>query len=64
MKQTRKSAYKDAVLGSTNNLKNTREKKEARIRTSARNYVVQKWLNSFDDESFNEFVQKLTDKMI
>lgn len=64
MKQTRKSAYKDAVLGSTNNLKNTREKKEAMIRTSARNYVVQKWLNSFDDESFNEFVQKLTDKMI
>jgi len=64
IKNTRKSAYKDVVLGTNKNLTTAREKKESEIRTLARNYVVMKWLLTFDDKSFNEFLQKLTDKMI
>ena len=63
-KNARKSAYKDAVQGTTKNLTTAREKKESEIRTLARNYVVQKWLLEFDDKTFNEFLNKLTDKMI
>jgi hypothetical protein len=60
----RKSAYKDAVQGTQKNLKTAREKKEETIRNSARNYVVQKWLLKYDEESFKQFLGKITDKMI
>ena len=63
-KNARKSAYKDIVQGTTKNLTNAREKKESEIRTLARNYVVKKWLQTFDDNSFKQFLEKITDKMI
>ena len=63
-KNARKSAYKDVVQGTTKNLTTAREKKESEIRTLARNYVVNKWLLTFDENSFKQFLDKLTDKMI
>ena len=63
-KNARKSAYKDVVQGTTKNLTTAREKKESEIRTLARNYVVKKWLQTFDDNSFKQFLEKITDKMI
>ena len=52
------------VQGTTKNLTTAREKKESEIRTLARNYVVNKWLLTFDENSFKQFLDKLTDKMI
>ena len=63
-KNTRDSAYKDVVMGTTNNLTSAREKKETEVRAFARNYVVKKWLLTFDDKTFKQFLNKLTDKMI
>lgn len=63
-KNARKSAYKDAVQGTTKNLTTAREKKESEIRNHARNYVVKKWLLSYNENSFKQFLDKLTHKMI
>ena len=64
LKTGRNSAYKDALLGGNKNLNDAREKKEATIRSYARTYVVKKWLNTFDDESFAKFLDKVDRKMI
>ena len=53
------------MIQSTNkNYNNAKEKKESVIRNSARNYVVQKWLNSFSEESFNKFLLTIDHNMI
>ena len=64
LKKSRNSAYKDALIGGHKNLNDAREKKEAMIRSYARTYVVQKWLNTFDDESFAKFLEKVDRNMI
>ena len=46
------------------NYNNAKEKRESIIRNSARNYVVQKWLNSFTQETFNKFLETIDHKMI
>ena len=61
---SRNSAYKDAVLGTSNNLKSAREKKEFMVRACARNYVVRNWLKSFTEKKFKKFLQDLTPNMI
>lgn len=64
LNKSRDSAYKDALIGGNKNLNNAREKKEAMIRSYARTYVVKKWLNTFDDESFSQFIDKVDRNMI
>ena len=64
LKKSRNSAYKDALIGGNKNLNDAREKKEAMIRSYARTYVVRKWLNSFDDDSFAKFLEKVDRNMI
>lgn len=61
---TRDSAYADVINNTTTKLKNARNKKEFNIRQNARNYVVKKWLNTFDEESFEIFLENINDKMI
>jgi len=64
IKEIRKSTYADVIQKSNNNYKDAKEKRESIIRSSARNYVVKKWLNSFTQESFDKFLDTITHKMI
>lgn len=59
-----KNAYKDAILDSQNNLKKAKEKQESIIRNYARNYVVKKFLNGFDENSWKNFIENITLDMI
>lgn len=60
---TRQTALSDVITNSTKGVKEARSKKEYNVRQSARNYVVQTWLNSFDEKSFDEFLQTITYEM-
>jgi len=60
---TRQTALSDVITNSTKGVKEARSKKEYNVRQSARNYVVQTWLNSFDEKSFDEFLETITYKM-
>lgn len=64
LKESRDALFKEALIGGNKNIKNAREKKEAMIRSYARTYVVKKWLNTFDDESFSKFLEKVDRGMI
>jgi hypothetical protein len=64
IKEIRKSTYADVIQKSNKNYNNAKEKRESIIRNSARNYVVQKWLNSFTEETFNKFLETIDHKMI
>jgi|TARA_R110000803_G_scaffold91886_2_gene159363 hypothetical protein len=64
VKEIRKSTYADVIQSSNKNYNNAKEKKDSVIRNSARNYVVQKWLNSFSEESFNKFLLTIDHNMI
>tara|TARA_B110000093_G_C12920581_1_gene388990 strand:- start:461 stop:1267 length:807 start_codon:yes stop_codon:yes gene_type:complete len=64
VKEIRKSTYADVIQSSNKNYNNAKEKKDSVIRNSARNYVVQKWLNSFSEESFNKFLLAIDHNMI
>ena len=64
LNRSRDSAYKDALLGGNKNLNDAREMREAMIRSYARTYVVRKWLNTFDDDSFAKFLEKIDSNMI
>lgn len=64
IKEIRKSTYADVIQKSNKNYNNAKEKRESIIRNSARNYVVQKWLNSFTQETFNKFLETIDHKMI
>jgi hypothetical protein len=64
IKEIRKSTYADVIQKSNKNYNNAKEKRESIIRNSARNYVVQKWLNSFTEETFNKFLETIDQKMI
>ena len=64
IKEIRKSTYADVIQKSNKNYNNAKEKRESVIRNSARNYVVQKWLNSFTEETFNKFLETIDHKMI
>lgn len=57
-------AHTDALLDTNKNLSKAFEKKDFEIQTYSRNYIVKKWLNSFNDKSFDEFINKLDSKMI
>lgn len=63
-KKVRNSAYKDVLLGGNKNLISERERKEAMIRSYARTFVVKKWLNTFDENSFSKFLDKIDRNMI
>jgi hypothetical protein len=60
---TRQTALSDVITNSTKGVKEARSKKEYNVRQSARNYVVQTWLNSFDEKSFDEFLETITYEM-
>ena len=62
--KSRDSAYKDALMGGMKNIANAKSQKESTIRSYARTFVVRKWLNTFDSDSFSEFLNKLNEKMI
>tara|TARA_R110002050_G_scaffold81989_6_gene175566 strand:- start:1955 stop:2761 length:807 start_codon:yes stop_codon:yes gene_type:complete len=64
VKEIRKSTYADVIQSTNKNYNNAKEKREGVIRNSARNYVVQKWLNSFSEESFNKFLLTIDHNMI
>ena len=64
VKEIRKSTYADVIQSSNKNYNSAKEKKDSVIRNSARNYVVQKWLNSFSEESFNKFLLTIDHNMI
>jgi hypothetical protein len=64
IKEIRKSTYADVIQSGNKNYNDAKEKRESIIRSSARNYVVQKWLNSFSEESFNKFLDTIDQKMI
>ena len=64
VKEIRKSTYADVIQSTNKNYNNAKEKRESVIRNSARNYVVQKWLNSFSEESFNKFLLTIDHNMI
>ena len=61
---TKKSAIIDALNNTSNNVRNAREKKEYNIRQNARNYVVLKWLNSFNESEFKNFLNSINKQMI
>ena len=61
---TKKSAIIDALNNTSNNVRDAREKKEYNIRQNARNYVVLKWLNSFNESEFKNFLNSINKQMI
>jgi hypothetical protein len=64
LNEIRKSTYADVIQNSNKNYKDATEKKEAIVRSSARNYVVQKWLSTFTEETFDNFLLTINEKMI
>jgi len=62
--QTRNTAISDALNNTSKNIQEARNKKEYNIRQNARNYVVQQWLNSFEEKEFAKFLKSINKKMI